>query len=68
MDAAFTPSDGYVVGSSEDGRILFWELVSGEQVAAVEAHAGAPVTSLAVHPQDPVLLTSSTDGSIKVWS
>ena len=32
MDCCFTPSDGYVVGSSEDGQVFYWELVEGDVV------------------------------------
>ena len=28
MDCCFTPSDGYAVGSSEDGKVFYWEVVS----------------------------------------
>ena len=64
MDCCFTPLDGYVVGSSEDGRVLFWEVVNSELVQSFQAHSDA-VTSMAMH--DSVLLTSSIDGLIRVW-
>eukprot|EP00887_Chlorella_sp_A99_P003979 scaffold11.g3979.t1 len=65
MDCAFTASGGYVAGSSEDGRVLYWELVGAELVAQFPAHAGA-VTSLALH--EGTLLTSGADGCVKVWT
>jgi mitogen-activated protein kinase organizer 1 len=36
-------------------------------VGSFRAHDG-PVCSLAMHPQGECLLTSSTDGTIKVWT
>lgn len=46
MDAAFTPSNGYVVGSSEDGRLLFWELVSAGVLSLSRALLSAVQTSV----------------------
>lgn len=47
--------------------MLYWELVEGEQVAAFQAHADT-VCSLAMHPAGECLLTSSVDGTVKVWT
>ncbi|KAK9828990.1 hypothetical protein WJX72_003265 [[Myrmecia] bisecta] len=66
MDCCLTPTDAHVVGSSEDGRVLYWDLVEERVVTSFQAHAGV-VCSLAMHPAGDCLLTSSTDGSIKVW-
>lgn len=66
MDCCFTPSDAYVAGSSEDGRVFYWELVEAQQVECFQAHADV-VCSMAMHPKGECLLTSSVDGTIKVW-
>lgn len=47
--------------------MLYWELVEGELVASFQAHADT-VCSLAVHPTGDCLLTSSVDGTIRVWA
>jgi mitogen-activated protein kinase organizer 1 len=67
LDAAFMPSDGYVAAGSEDGRVVYWEVVEGGVAAEFEAH-GDVVTSLAVHPRGECLLTASVDGTVKVWN
>ena len=67
LDAAFTPSDGYVVACSEDGRVVYWEVVEGEVVEQFQAHEDV-VCSLAVHPKGECLLTASVDGTVKVWT
>ena len=66
LDVCFTPKDGYVVSCSEDGRILYWDVVEGTKVLEFTAHA-MTVCSLAIHPEGKRLLTSSLDGSVKVW-
>ena len=68
LDAAFTPSEGYVVGGSEDGRVVYWDVVEGVVVEEVQAHdRGDVVCSLAMHPRGDCLLTASVDGTVKVW-
>jgi len=67
IDAAFTPSDGYVVSCSEDGRILYWEVVEATVVEQFQAHE-AELCSLAMHPEGACLLTASVDGKVKVWT
>ena len=66
LDAAFTPSDGYVVACSEDGRVVYWEVVEGGVVEEFKAHDDV-VCSLAMHPEGKCLLTASVDGLVKVW-
>mmetsp|Transcript_14765 Transcript_14765/g.39830 ORF Transcript_14765/g.39830 Transcript_14765/m.39830 type:complete len:322 (-) Transcript_14765:356-1321(-) len=67
MDACLTPSDAHVVGSSETGEVLYWDLVEGNVVKRIRAHTGV-VCSLAMHPQGSHLLTSALDGVVKVWA
>mmetsp|Transcript_2633 Transcript_2633/g.4479 ORF Transcript_2633/g.4479 Transcript_2633/m.4479 type:complete len:314 (+) Transcript_2633:27-968(+) len=66
MDCGFTPSDAHVVGSSETGEVLYWDLVEGNVVKRFDAHNGM-VCSLAIHPEGNQLITSSLDGAVKVW-
>lgn len=67
MDCCFTPSDAYAVGSSEDGRVLYWEVVEGQVAEEFVAHSDI-VCSMAMHPRGDCLLTSSVDGTVKVWT
>ena len=67
LNAAFTPSDGYVVACSEDGRVMYWEVVEAGVVEEFRAHE-AGLCGLAMHPQGACLLTASVDGTVKVWT
>lgn len=64
MDCCFTPSDGYAVGSSEDGRVFYWEVLEGDVVDSFQAHSDV-VCSMAMHPAGDCLLTASVDGTVK---
>jgi mitogen-activated protein kinase organizer 1 len=67
LDAALTPDEAHAVAGSEDGRVLFWDVVGGGVVAELAAHAGV-VCSLALHPGGGAMLTASTDGTAKLWT
>ncbi|KAK9798539.1 hypothetical protein WJX73_000934 [Symbiochloris irregularis] len=66
LDCCLTPSDAHVICGSEDGRVCFWDLVEENLVHTIHAHKAA-VCSVAMHPGGECLLTSSTDGTVKVW-
>jgi WD40 repeat protein len=38
MDSCLTNSDAHVVSGSEDGNVLFWDLVDASMVASFKAH------------------------------
>ncbi|KAG2641646.1 uncharacterized protein LOC120669924 [Panicum virgatum] len=65
----FIASMQWVVSGHSNGVILVHTYNDGEpkQVERVEAHEGA-VTSLAVHPSQPLVLSSSDDGTIRLWN
>ncbi|KAG1657471.1 hypothetical protein FOA52_001386 [Chlamydomonas sp. UWO 241] len=67
LDCCLTPSDAHVVCGSETGEVLYWDLVEATTVKRVRAHPGV-VCSLAMHPKGGMLLTSSVDGVVKVWT
>ena len=48
------------------GSVCYWDLVEETMVESFQAHSGV-VCSLAMHPDGNMLLTSSTDGTVKVW-
>ncbi|KAJ4814114.1 WD-repeat protein [Rhynchospora pubera] len=66
MDCCLTNTDAHVVSGSEDGFIYFWDLVDASIVSSFRAHSSV-VTSVSYHPKDVCILTSSVDGTIKVW-
>ena len=67
--AALTNTDAHVLSGSEDGKVYFWDLVSGEVVHTVGGHAG-PVSSLAYHPKpgQHAMLTADHSGKIRYWA
>ncbi|KAJ9513614.1 hypothetical protein QJQ45_006078 [Haematococcus lacustris] len=67
MDCCLMPSDAQVVGSSETGEVVFWDLVGATVVRRLQAHNGV-VCSMAVHPSGTQMLTSSLDGVIATWT
>ncbi|KAK8985122.1 hypothetical protein V6N11_076812 [Hibiscus sabdariffa] len=66
MDCCLTNSDAHVIGGSEDGSIFFWDLVDASVVSKFRAHSSV-VTSVSYHPKDNCMITSSVDGSVRVW-
>lgn len=68
LDAAFLPSDAHIVSCSEDGRVVYWDVVEGSILGEVQAHNNQIVCSLSVSPQGDCLLTSSVDGTVKLWT
>lgn len=52
---------------AEDGRVLYWEMVDAQLVSSFQAHSDT-VCSMAMHPKGECLLTSSVDGTVKVWT
>lgn len=66
MDCCLTNTDAHVAGGSEDGFIFFWDLVDASVVSRFRAHASV-VTSVSYHPKDCCMLTSSVDGTVRVW-
>nr|CAD1836819.1 unnamed protein product [Ananas comosus var. bracteatus] len=66
MDCCLTNTDAHVVSGSEDGFIFFWDLVDASVVSSFRAHSSV-VTSVSYHPKDACMLTSSVDGTVRVW-
>ncbi|KAK9096408.1 hypothetical protein Sjap_021905 [Stephania japonica] len=66
-DCCLTNSDAHVVSGSEDGSVFFWDLVDASVVSSFRAHSSV-VTSVSYHPKDSCMITSSVDGTIRVWN
>lgn len=66
ITATLTSDDAHVITGSEDGRVCFFDLVEGTLVKSIKPHARL-VTSVAYHPKEDIMVTTSTDGSIKVF-
>ncbi|CAH2043471.1 unnamed protein product, partial [Thlaspi arvense] len=65
-DCCLTNSDAHVIGGSEDGLVYFWDLVDAKVVSKFRAH-DLVVTSVSYHPKEDCMMTSSVDGTVRVW-
>jgi len=86
LDCAWLPGDRYATCGSEDGRVVVWDIVSGEPKLEWKAHDHGAVCAMDVrrggHDDDDLgreaqplwtgetakMITSSTDGSIRLWT
>eukprot|EP01116_Phalansterium_solitarium_P008943 TRINITY_DN22912_c0_g1_i1.p1 TRINITY_DN22912_c0_g1~~TRINITY_DN22912_c0_g1_i1.p1 ORF type:complete len:299 (+),score=93.70 TRINITY_DN22912_c0_g1_i1:64-960(+) len=66
IDSAFSHDDAYVLSGSETGIVSIWDLVDAKVVASLRGHAGA-ILSLDYHPKEPAVLSTSVDGTIRLW-
>jgi mitogen-activated protein kinase organizer 1 len=66
-ESVFSPDEAYVFSGSEDSNVYAWDIVSAEEILQFAGHSG-PVTSLSHHPKEALLLSASTDGTIRLWS
>ena len=56
----------YLVSGGDDNEVLVWDYQTRSVVARMQAHT-AFVTSVAFHPKLPLILSSSEDGTVRVW-
>ncbi len=66
VEATLSYDDGFVVSGSEDNNVYIWDLVETKMLAKLKAHAGV-VCGLAYHPKDHLFVSSSFDGTLRVW-
>lgn len=61
-----TNTDAHIISGSEDKDIVIWNLVEGDVVHRLKGHTMC-VCSVDYHPKDPVLVSSSFDGTVRCW-
>jgi mitogen-activated protein kinase organizer 1 len=64
---AVKTDDSKVIGGGEDGKILVWDLVDGNIELELSGHSDA-VTCINYHPNRDMILSTSLDGSCKLWT
>lgn len=62
----FTTGGRYVYGGSADGVVRIFNIVSGEVVGELKYHREV-VRDCSWHPTQPLLVTTSFDGSVVAW-
>lgn len=63
----FNVSGSHVLGGSEDGLIHIWDFESSHQIQVLQGHTNV-VSSLDYHPKSDLLISSSFDGTLRVWA
>ena len=67
LECLFSADDSRVIAGSEEGSILVWDMVDGNVILNEQKHTKA-VMSLSYHPTVDRLASSSSDGSVIIWS
>jgi len=62
---AFAP-DGTLYSASRDKTIRQWLPNTGEAIATFSSHKAA-VEAIALHPQQPILVSGGAEGAVKIW-
>jgi WD repeat-containing protein 61 len=63
---AFTDDDSMLYSGSDDSRINLFNVSHGHLTATFTGHTSW-VTSVVPHPYEPLLASSSTDGTVRIW-
>jgi WD40 repeat protein len=65
-DVAISPNERLAAAGARDGKVLIWNVNTGEIIARFEGHNDR-VTAVAFSPDGDHLLTASTDGMARLW-
>ncbi len=65
----YSPTSKVLITGSEDCEIKVWALIGGTKpIGELRGHTG-PITNLTLNPYNSnLIISSSTDGTIKMWS
>eukprot|EP00164_Ancoracysta_twista_P011620 GFYU01017972.1.p1 GENE.GFYU01017972.1~~GFYU01017972.1.p1 ORF type:complete len:340 (-),score=32.30 GFYU01017972.1:344-1231(-) len=66
VDCLLTGDDAFVISASDTGTIYIWDLVEGQLTHTLHGHQRACL-GLSMHPEENMLLSSSADGTVKIW-
>ncbi len=65
-ECCFSKNDKNVVGTSEDGSVYVWDLVSSKLLNSTKCHQNV-ISSIHRHPTLNTYLTASYDGCLSAW-
>ncbi|MEO0406993.1 MAG: WD40 repeat domain-containing serine/threonine-protein kinase [Cyanobacteria bacterium P01_A01_bin.135] len=63
---AFAATAELLVSGGSSGALLVWDLAQGKVIERWQQHRG-PITGVAISPNQQVLLSSSRDGTVRLW-
>ncbi|CAG8483586.1 6804_t:CDS:2 [Cetraspora pellucida] len=67
IHSCLSKDDAYVISGSENGAIYIWDLLEGKVLTTLSnAHSGV-VTCVKYHPRIDAMISTSIDGTIKLW-
>lgn len=69
LECAILFDDSTIVSGSENGHVYFWDLAGdgGSPLCRARTQTGAPVSTVACHPSDSVVMTGNHHGSVQLW-
>uniref|UniRef100_A0AC35UB80 Coatomer subunit beta' n=1 Tax=Rhabditophanes sp. KR3021 TaxID=114890 RepID=A0AC35UB80_9BILA len=56
----------YIISGADDKLIKIWDYQNKSCVATLEGHANS-ITACIFHPEIPIIVTGSEDGTVKLW-
>ncbi len=66
-DVAFHPVENRVISVGADGKLMIWDIDTGELVQQLDGHGGASLWSVAIGPNGRYVAAGSVDGNVYVW-
>lgn len=64
---AFSPNNEYIAAGTNRGDTLIWHVISGKTTCRLQGHTDG-ITALAWHHDGLSLITSSWDGTSRIWN
>lgn len=80
-EALFHSNNKHIIGGSEDGSIIMWNIITAKADLIIPSSLSSAstfdyrdnknqskaISSLAMHPTKPMIISSSYDGTAKIW-
>ncbi|MDE0396348.1 MAG: sigma-70 family RNA polymerase sigma factor [Candidatus Poribacteria bacterium] len=63
---AFSPDGTVLVSGTHNGKIILWDLLSGNKITTLDGHT-QPVETLVFSPDGKTLVSTGQDGAVFVW-
>jgi len=77
-EAVFHSNNKHIIGGSEDGSIVLWDIITAKVDLIIPTtssnfdtrdnkNQSKAISSLSMHPMKPMIISSSYDGTAKIW-